>query len=401
MKKLSFIISNHNTLNYSKLCYQSIRKNLNQEHEIILLADGCTDGTNEWIAELSLTDSNVKTFISTGESIGIAYMYNKGVELASNEYICLLHSDMYVPVNFDKTVLKYISEYDFITTCRVEPSLYPPSDDKIQKDTFGLTFDKFNEKNFNTFALEMQNNTKQNSAMFFPFVMKKELYESVGGCDTLFLKYMVDDDDFYYRLVLSGIRYTQIFDTCVYHFCSRSSKFANDEIHSSGNNDWMNQYRKSTRNFIRKWGYTSNNIINGGIMSYVPSLDIALVYDNDNQELLKNLEPYFSVIYCKLQNTIDIYIKENQQETLIDLSKKLLLINDLETYENDIIIKIKDRLTDVDMNFINNMHKVLFNLNKVGNINNKNLNLNIFVKQIKDTAYTKVKNERKFKLYKG
>ena len=45
MKKISFIITNFNTEKYTKWCYDSIRKNLDQRHEIILLDDGSVDGT--------------------------------------------------------------------------------------------------------------------------------------------------------------------------------------------------------------------------------------------------------------------------------------------------------------------------------------------------------------------
>ena len=45
------------------------------------------------------------------KNIGIAYSYNKMVELASNEIVCMLHPDMYVPPKFDEIMLKYMREY--------------------------------------------------------------------------------------------------------------------------------------------------------------------------------------------------------------------------------------------------------------------------------------------------
>ena len=46
-------------------------------------------------------------------NIGIAYSYNKMVELASNEIICMLHPDMYIA----------LEDYDFWMQCRKEELL--------------------------------------------------------------------------------------------------------------------------------------------------------------------------------------------------------------------------------------------------------------------------------------
>ena len=130
MKEISFIITNFNTKEYTKFVYNSIRKNLGYIHEIVMLDDGSTDGTWEVLKELKSKDHNM-IIHKNEENIGIAYSYNKMVQLASNEIVCMLHSDMYVPPKFDEIMLKYMEEYDFITPLRIEPDVgYPGSVDK-------------------------------------------------------------------------------------------------------------------------------------------------------------------------------------------------------------------------------------------------------------------------------
>ena len=147
MKKISFIITNFNTKKYTKFIHNSIRKNLGYIHEIVMLDDGSTDGTWELLEELNKTDVNMKIHRNE-KNIGIAYSYNKMVELASNEIVCMLHSDMYVPPKFDEIMLKHMKEYDFITPLRVEPNVdYPPSIDKELVD-FGTRSEEFNENGF-------------------------------------------------------------------------------------------------------------------------------------------------------------------------------------------------------------------------------------------------------------
>ena len=131
METISFIIPNVNTKNYLKWCYNSIRKNLGYRHEIVLLDDGSTDDSWEWIQEIHEKDPNTKIH-KNEENVGIAYSYNTAVDLASNEIVCLLHSDMYIPPKFDEVMLKNLEKYEFVTAWRVEPAIYPESKDKVQ-----------------------------------------------------------------------------------------------------------------------------------------------------------------------------------------------------------------------------------------------------------------------------
>ena len=52
INKISFIIANFNTKKYTQWCYNSIRKNLGNIHEIVMLDDGSTDETWELLKEI-------------------------------------------------------------------------------------------------------------------------------------------------------------------------------------------------------------------------------------------------------------------------------------------------------------------------------------------------------------
>ena len=47
MEKITFVIPSRNNLEFLQLAYQSIR-NLETQHEILVLNDASTDGTQEW-----------------------------------------------------------------------------------------------------------------------------------------------------------------------------------------------------------------------------------------------------------------------------------------------------------------------------------------------------------------
>jgi len=391
MKTISFIITNYNTKKYTQFVYNSIRKNLGYFHEIVMCDDGSDDGTWEWLQEIKKTDHNM--IIHRNETnIGIAYSYNKMVELSSNEIVCMLHSDMYVPPKFDEIMLKYMEDYDFITPVRVEPNVgYPPSLDKILMD-FGTNSDEFDELEFLKWN---ENNIRENEGrveqrMFFPWMTTKTLYNKVGGNDCLFLKYMVDDDDFYLRIKMAGGKYTQLFETAVYHMPSKSVRMRED--HTIGTDTVNLQYRKSIRNFIRKWGCMPGDVWDDNRDMVVPTkYNIGCVVENCNEDLLSELEPWFSNIYVLNKRHILRYTNIESHETAFDLSERIRHINSKK--ENDVLLYFDAlQFTNERMFFIQNLTKIIKDSGSIGNMNHDIFFLEI--NKLEDISNHLIKNER-------
>jgi GT2 family glycosyltransferase len=383
-KKISFIISNYNAKKYTEFVYNSIRKNLGYIHEIVLLDDGSEDGTWELMGELVKKDHNIKIHRNE-QNVGIAYSYNKMVELASNEIVCMLHSDMYVPPKFDEIMLKHMEEYDFITPLRVEPDVgYDTSIDKVLID-FGTKSEEFKETEFLRWHEKNieENKDRVEQRMFFPWMTTKTLYNKVGGNDLLFLKYMVDDDDFYLRIKMSGAKYCQVFETAVYHMPSKSVRMREDNPI-----DTNPQHFKSMRNFIRKWG-TMNALVwnpESRDMIIPKKYDIGFIAKNCHLESLRFLEPWCSTIYVEDRKLIMDYISEEQDKTILDLNGRVKGENKI---SNDIIVEFDvelmnqdrlaflQRLTDIinDSGVVGEMQYDIFKLsiNKLENIAEDNI----------------------------
>lgn len=338
MTKITFMIAGRNTLPYHKLTYESVRKNLSPEHEVILLSDGSTDGTAEWFKQVA-NEPHTKVF-HFEEHTGIPYVYNKGVEMASNEWVCLLHSDMYVPKGFDTGLESWMNNLDFITTLRVEPPVYPTSADKITKD-FGIYHNTFDAAGFDKFAAEQAINRvgQTQKGMFFPWCIRKSLYQSIGGCDTLFAKYLVEDDDYYLRVKQAGARYAQVMDVMVYHFCSRSSKYSGDKITNNGGNEWQDQYMKSAMNFIRKWGVPATTVYDAEHDMHMPTHhDIGYVIPNASMDLIRLVEPFATTVYTDLD--VSEYIKREQTRTQYNMAARFKKLDAAKT--NKFIVEIGD-----------------------------------------------------------
>jgi len=301
------------------------------------------------LKEIKKKDSNI-TIHRNEKNKGIPYSFNKMVELSNNEIVCMLHTDMYVPPKFDQILLKYMKEYDFITSLRVEPNVgYPESVDKLIID-FGTESENFKEKEFLNWSEKnsIENKGRIEQRMFFPWMIKKSLYNKIGGNDLLFSKYMVDDDDFYLRVKMSGAKYCQLFETAVYHMPSKSVRMREDN-----QKNFDAQYHRSIRNFIRKWGVLPADIWdkkNGDIL-ITNKFDVGFVVNNCNYKMLHLLEPWCSHIYINDQAIISKYIEEEQKNTLYDLSNKVCLNEKI--FTNNVLVNF-------DSTLINNKERVIF-----------------------------------------
>jgi len=81
------------TYNREKYIFESVCSILNQsfkDFELIVVDDGSTDNTREILA--SIKDERLKVYFND-KNMGIPYTRNRGIELASGEYVALLDSD--------------------------------------------------------------------------------------------------------------------------------------------------------------------------------------------------------------------------------------------------------------------------------------------------------------------
>ncbi|MGE4553438.1 MAG: glycosyltransferase family 2 protein [Desulfovibrionaceae bacterium] len=353
MEPVSFILCNYNALDYFRFCYQSLRENLWDGHEIVLVDDGSTDGSRAWMR--SLSDPRLIRH-ENPENIGIAYSYNMGVNLATSRTVCVLHTDMYVPPRFDERMLAGLRGRDFVCAYRAEPDLYPPSPDKAVAD-FGQDLATFDRAGFDAWA---ERNAADHPggfgpAVFFPWMTTRRLFLRLGGVDLLFLKYMVDDDDLYLRAALAGARMGQVRDAAVYHFGSRSTRFRDPAAlgHPAAPPppDWDDQYRRSFRNFMRKWGTPPTRCWSADMAPTPPArYDIGLLlgYGSPNAaQALATLEPLTGVTYVGDAALRKAYVAAEQPRTRLDMKHRVRVAGKNEP-QHDVFVFVPPPAQDPD-----------------------------------------------------
>jgi len=365
MNKITFVLPSRNNLEFLQLAYLSIR-NLETKHEILVLDDASTDGTQEWIK--SLNDENLITYHNPGpERIGIVGMFDKGIEMARTEIIFAFHADMVACKDLDKNILKHLKPGTVVNATRVEPPLHPAGPEKITVD-FGVEAHEFTfVKWYN--ESESLKQDKITEGIFAPWCMYKSDYLAIGGHDELFAPQSKEDSDLFNRFVLKGYKVIQSWDGLVYHFTSRGSRFNKHAGGAAGKNseEWIHTTTKNGRNFIRKWGHFVKH--DEFMKPIIPhKYDIGFIVNNCNLQLMAALEPWCSTLYTDDEMGVleAAYYENEQPHTKIDLKEKLKVIK-YSTPNNDITVEFDGKLLDQEsFNLLVQLPEIIAESGEVG-----------------------------------
>lgn len=106
--KITVVVPVYNTSDYLTKCINSITNQTYRNLEIILIDDGSTDESLELCKLLAERDSRIKVIHQDNK--GLAETRNKGMELATGEYICFIDSDDYIENTMLEKLLKAIKQ---------------------------------------------------------------------------------------------------------------------------------------------------------------------------------------------------------------------------------------------------------------------------------------------------
>ena len=205
MIDLSIIIVNYNVKEFVLNLLQSIQEaSKNIKSEIIIVDNASDDGSVELIQEKY---SNVK-LIANKENVGFGRANNQGMKIAGGKYILLLNPDTIVREDtFEKMLLLFQSRDDIgIAGCKVlnpDGTLqlacrrgFPGPWTSFTK-IVGLSTLFPNSKTFARYNLTYldENKSYEVDAVSGSFMMmKREVYELMGGFDPQFFMYGADLD---------------------------------------------------------------------------------------------------------------------------------------------------------------------------------------------------------------
>jgi glycosyltransferase involved in cell wall biosynthesis len=363
--KITFCIPSKNNLRYLKNSIASIKKNSNKQNDIIVYVDASDDGTIEW-----LEANKIKHLVNhTDKPKGIAYAYNRCIEAAETEIVCMFHADMFMGKYFDKNILKHLKPKTVIAGTRIEPPLHPEGKEKIIKN-FGMYPEDFTEEAFNIFVQQEQEASKDQVTygIFAPWACYKSELLEIGLHDESFHSYQ-EDSDIFNRMILSGMKCIQSRDALVYHLTCRGGQFQDGVEQMTTDKAFYTMKNNAARNYLRKWGnWVKNDEYQHPIIH--PKYNIGYVVKGCNSSLLELLEPWCDRIYIDddMQVLVSHYCDKEQGNTSFDLTKRIHTIQYSNAHEYDDIVVEFDakQLTNENFGLIQQLPAIIKDSGEVG-----------------------------------
>ena len=239
--RVSIIIPIYNKKKYTQACLESIFKfGSKYEFEIIVVDNGSTDGSGEYLKGLSVGSESKVILIQNEKNLGFAKACNQGAKMAKGEYLLFLNNDTVVA---EKWLDILVQELDTNKNMGiVGPKLLYP-DGTVQHA--GVVFDK--EKwPHHIYKKEKGDAPYVNKKRQFQcltaacFLVRREIFEKVGGFDEAYLNGL-EDLDFCLKVCALGLGILYCPESVVYH-------------HESITEGRSNFDERNVKTFYSRWG---------------------------------------------------------------------------------------------------------------------------------------------------
>ena len=280
----SIIIPTFNNLEYLKITLNSILKNSKYIHEIIVHVNEGSDGTLEYLKKNKIN----YTFSDT--NLGLCSSVNIAAKKASTDFILYSHDDMYFCPNWDfflnQEVLKLNTDKFYLSASMIEKL-----SGHIQFDA-GDTFKNFDEEKL-LLNLKNINYFDYQGSHWAPHLIKKNVWNQIGGFSEEFNPGMGSDPDLNMKLWQNGVRiFKGLSNFKVYHFSSVTLRKKKNLNVNNG-----------TKTFLKKWKITPTffikHYLRGG--KFVENKIISQKYIGPVKEVNKNFIYFFDLLKCKIK----------------------------------------------------------------------------------------------------
>ncbi|OQZ02636.1 MAG: hypothetical protein B6D35_00945 [Candidatus Brocadia sp. UTAMX2] len=241
-KLVSIIILTCNALEYTQQCVSSIQKHTGRPYEIIFVDNASSDGTVEYLRNLAGKQVNYK-LIENRENLGFAAGNNQGVALARGEYIMLLNNDVLVSDGWLDGLVEGLERDEKI-------GMVGPITNSISGRQMVRAVPYTDEDGFHHFSQRVRKTysgrlTPRNRIAGFAVLMRKALYDEVGGLDESFGTGNYEDDDL--CLKVRGKGYAIMVDESVFIHHYGSKTFLANNI------DYRGSLSVNGSHFKEKW----------------------------------------------------------------------------------------------------------------------------------------------------
>jgi len=240
----SIIIVTYNNLIITKLCLDSIFRNTEYPNfEVIVVDNKSSDGTQEYLLELSQKYDNLHVIINE-ENHGFAKANNQGLEKAKGEYFVLLNNDTIVPSGWLSRLLRHLQDPNIGIVGPVTNFVGNEAKVEVNYRTWG-EMEEFSKQ----FTWKYENKIADiHMLAMFCVAFRRDTFLLVGKLDEQFGIGMFEDDDYSIRVQAKGLKVICAFDVFVHHFGQAAfSKLISNGTYNALFSDNQVKYEK-------KWG---------------------------------------------------------------------------------------------------------------------------------------------------
>ena len=239
---VSIIVLTWNQRELTSLCLRSLEGSTSVPYELILVDNGSTDGTVDFLKSYSAERRNVRLILNP-ENVGFARGNNQGMREAAGEYVALLNNDTVLPRMWLERMLEHFEAKaaasapanttgDASEAARqparkpvgmvgprsnyVKPCQYAQPGYKDLRD-----YSKFAEA---FYAHNRGRSTEAKSLVGFCLVIRREVLDQTGLLEESYAIGGYEDDDLCLRAQRAGYRLLIADDVYVHHFGNASFK---------------------------------------------------------------------------------------------------------------------------------------------------------------------------------
>ena len=239
--EFSILIPTWNNLEFLKCCVQSIRKNSNKQHEILVYVNEGSDGSADWCKSEGIT------FIHSDKNVGVCTALNALFELSTKDIICYVNDDMYLCPDWDRSLFDEIESIGhqkfYLSSTMIEPE-DTRNNCVLSPFDFGRNPGEFEELKLLE-ALPRMTKTDWSGSTWPPNLMHRNMWLAIGGYGEEFSPGLYSDPDVSMKLWNKGVRiFKGLGESRAYHFMSKSTGRVK-----------MNDGKKT---FLTKWGVSSS-----------------------------------------------------------------------------------------------------------------------------------------------